>query len=173
MIFRKACKKDIDAITEIYEDVHTEEEAGRAVIGWKRSVYPTRQTAEQSLQREDLFVAEESGQVMGAAIINQQQVDVYADADWRFEAPDTEVMVLHTLVISPRGAGKGVGSAFVEFYERYALEKNCRYPRMNTNEKNSVARRLYKKLGYEERGIVDCVFNGLDDVRLVYLEKKQ
>jgi hypothetical protein len=34
MIFRKACEKDIDTITEIYEDVHSEEEAGRVVIGW-------------------------------------------------------------------------------------------------------------------------------------------
>ena len=172
MIFRKACKNDIDAIEEIYEDVHTEEEAGRAVIGWKRGVYPTRQTAEKSLKRDDLFVAEEDGRVIGVAVINRQQVDVYADADWRFSAPDEEVMVLHTLVISPKAAEKGVGSAFVDFYETYAAEHGCRFLRMDTNEKNTIARTLYKKLGYEERGVVDCVFNGLNDVRLVYLEKK-
>ncbi len=172
MIFRKACEKDLDTITEIYEDIHTAEEAGRAVIGWDRAVYPTRKTAEQSLRRDDLFVAEEAGQVIGAAIINQQQVDVYADAAWRYEAPPKEVMVLHTLVISPKATGKGVGSAFVDFYERCALEKKCRYLRMDTNEKNTAARALYKKLGYEERGVTDCVFNGLKDVRLIYLEKK-
>ena len=172
MIFRKACEKDLDTITEIYEDIHTEEEAGRAVIGWGREVYPTRQTAEVSLYRGDLFVAEEEGRVIGVAIINQQQVDVYADADWRFKVPDTEVMVLHTLVVSPGAAGKGVGSAFVDFYERYALEKNCRYLRMDTNGKNVAARTLYQKLGYEERGVVDCIFNGLKNVRLIYLEKK-
>ena len=110
--------------------------------------------------------------VIGVAVINRQQVDVYADADWRFSAPDEEVMVLHTLVISPKAAEKGVGSAFVDFYETYAAEHGCRFLRMDTNEKNTIARTLYKKLGYEERGVVDCVFNGLNDVRLVYLEKK-
>jgi len=172
MTFRKACENDLDTIEEIYEDIHTEEEAGRAVIGWDRAVYPTRQTAEQSFRRDDLFVAETDGQVIGAAIINQQQVDVYADADWRYEASPKEVMVLHTLVISPKATGKGAGSAFVDFYERYAREKYCRYLRMDTNEKNVAARTLYKKLGYEERGVVDCVFNGLKDVKLIYLEKK-
>ncbi len=172
MMFRKANKQDIDAIEEIYSDIHMEEEAGRVVIGWKREIYPTRETAEDSLQRGDMFVAQAHGQVVGAAIINQKQVDVYAEADWRFPAPDEEVMVLHTLVISPKVAGQGVGSAFVDFYESYASEHGCRFLRMDTNEKNMVARKLYRKLGYEERGVVDCVFNGLNDVRLICLEKK-
>lgn len=30
---------------------------------------------------------------------------------------------------------------------------------------------MYQKLGYEERGIVPCVFNGIPDVQLVCLEK--
>lgn len=171
MIFRKACENDIDAIAGIYSDIHTQEEAGRAVIGWDRAVYPTRQTAEQSLKRGDLFVAEAGGKIVGCAIINQQQVDVYAQADWRYAAPDEEVMVLHTLVVSPQAMGEGIGRLFVDFYEKYALEHGCRYLRMDTNEKNTVARALYRKLGYEERGMVDCVFNGLKNVRLVYLEK--
>ena len=171
MIFRKACKSDIDVIAGIYSDIHTQEEAGRVVIGWDRAIYPTRQTAEQSLQREDLFVAEENGQIAGCAIINQQQVKEYADGNWRFSVPDEEIMVLHTLVISPKAARRGVGSAFVDFYENYAMEHGCRYLRMDTNEKNTVARTLYKKLGYEERGIVPCVFHGITGVGLVLLEK--
>lgn len=171
MIFRKACEKDIDTITEIYEDVHSEEEVGRVVIGWKRSVYPTRQTAEKSLQRGDLFVAEVDGLVVGTAVINQQQVKEYAEAKWKFAVSDEEVMVLHTLVVSPKATGKGIGRAFVDFYERYALEQGCCYLRMDTNEKNEVARTLYKRLGYEERAVIPCVFNGIPDVGLVLFEK--
>ena len=44
--------------------------------------------------------------------------------------------------------------------------------RMDTNAKNENARRFYKKLGYSEVGIVPCVFNGIDGVNLVLLEKK-
>lgn len=43
---------------------------------------------------------------------------------------------------------------------------------MDTNAKNTAARRLYARLGYKEVGIVDCTFNGIAGVKLVCLEKK-
>lgn len=172
MIFRKANRDDLEAIAAIYEDIHTGEERGRSSIGWVRGVYPTKDTARQALERDDLFVGEWEGQVVGAAIINQIQVDVYEGAAWEHPAPAEQVMVLHTLVISPSCAGKGFGRAFVGFYERYALEQNCPYLRMDTNEKNARARRLYQTLGYREIGCVPCRFNGIEGVGLVLLEKK-
>ena len=81
------------------------------------------------------------------------------------------VMVLHTLAVDPMCAGKGIGSGFVKFYEDYAAENNCPYLRMDTNERNTAARRLYNKLGYREADIVPCDFNGIRGVRLVCLEK--
>ena len=80
-------------------------------------------------------------------------------------------MVLHALVVSPKIKGKGYGTAFVDFYEKYALENGCPYLRMDTNAKNAAARSLYKKLGYIEVSTVPCVFNGIDGVQLVCLEK--
>lgn len=172
MIFRKAAAEDIPAIAKIYEDIHTEEESGHTSIGWIREVYPTKKTAEASLLRGDLFVAEDNGIIVGAAIINQLQVDVYEGAGWKFPAEDSEVMVLHTLVISPGVFGKGYGKAFVKFYEDYALSQNCPYLRMDTNARNTRARAMYGKLGYREIGIVPCIFNGIEGVQLVLLEKK-
>ena len=172
MVFRKATAEDIPAIAEIYQNIHTEEEAGRTSVGWIRDVYPTKKTAEASLLREDLFVAEDGGIIVGTAIINQLQVDVYEGAAWDHPAPDSEVMVLHTLVISPRAFGKGLGKVFVKFYENYALSQNCPYLRMDTNAKNLRARAMYQKLGYKEIGIVPCVFNGIEGVQLVLLEKR-
>ena len=172
MVFRKATAQDIPAVEKIYEDIHTEEEAGRTSIGWIRGVYPTRKTAEASLLRGDLFVAEADGEVVGTAIINQQQVDAYEGAAWQYPAKDEEVMVLHTLVIAPQMAQRGFGKAFVRFYEDYARQHGCRYLRMDTNARNLRARAMYRKLGYAEIGIVPCVFNGIDGVQLVLLEKK-
>ena len=172
MVFRKATAEDIPAIAEIYQNIHTEEEAGRTSVGWIRDVYPTKKTAEASLLREDLFVAQDDGIIVGTAILNQLQVDVYEGAAWDHPAPDSEVMVLHTLVISPRAFGKGYGKAFVKFYEDYALSQNCPYLRMDTNARNLRARAMYQKLGYKEIGIVPCVFNGIEGVQLVLLEKR-
>ena len=42
---------------------------------------------------------------------------------------------------------------------------------MDTNAGNSRARAMYKKLGYSEAGIIPTVFNGIEGVSLVLLEK--
>ena len=171
MKFRKAVAADIPAVAEIYADILTEQEAGRAFVGWARGVYPTEKTANMALERGDLFVQEVDGAVTGAAIINQIQVNVYEGAAWQYPAGDEEVMVLHTLVISPKVAGKGYGPRFVAFYEDYAREHGCPYLRMDTNAGNVRARAMYARLGYTEIGIVPCVFNGIEGVPLVLLEK--
>lgn len=172
MVFRKATKTDIPAVAEIYSQIHTAQEKGEVTVGWVRHVYPTEKTAEQALRREDLFVLEDGGQILGAAVINRQQVDVYENAGWKYPASDNEVMVLHTLVVSPTASGKGYGRAFVRFYEEYALSQGCRFLRMDTNAKNARARAMYRKLGYDEIAVVPCVFNGIAGVQLVLLEKK-
>ncbi len=169
---RKAEERDILPVAAIYERIIAGEEAGRTCIGWKRGVYPTEQTAREALAAGELFVMTDGGAVTAAARINQTQVPEYADAQWAYSAPDNEIMVLHTLVVDPECAGKGFGTEFVSFYERYARENGCAYLRMDTNVKNTAARRLYAKLGYNEVGVVDCTFNGIDGVKLVCLEKK-
>lgn len=171
-MIRKATENDLQAVNAIYDDIHAAEEHGIASIGWIRGVYPTIDTAELALKNNELFVfVEEDGQIVGAAIINQKQVDSYRNGNWSYDAPDNEVMVLHTLVISPKASGKGYGKAFVKFYEKYALAHNCHYLRIDTNARNYTARTMYKNLGYQEIGIVPTTFNGIEGVQLVLLEK--
>ena len=172
MTIRPAEKRDIAAVAEIYEAIHTEEEAGRAEIGWVRGVYPTRATAEDSLERGTLYVLEDGGRIRAAAKIDHEQVDRYALANWIYPAEGREVLVLHTLVVHPRAARRGHGRAFVAYYEEEARRRGCRALRLDTNAKNTAARRLYASLGYREAGVVPCVFNGIPDVNLVCLEKQ-
>lgn len=171
-MFRKADMNDLDRISEIYDEIHTEEEVGRTTIGWIRNVYPTTQTAEDSIKAGDMFVEEVDGQIVASAKINQEQVDVYAKVKWNYETKDNQVMVLHTLVVSPKASGQGYGPKFVKFYEEYALEHGCNYLRIDTNQRNARARAMYKKLGYTEVDIVPCMFNGIPWVGLVCMEKK-
>lgn len=170
-MFRKACPHDLDAISAIYSAIHDREEAGLAVIGWNRAIYPTRASAEASIRAGDMYVLEEEGRILAAAKINQKQEDSYAKGAWTRPAKDSEVMVLHTLVVDPGEAGRGIGTRFVAFYEDMAARSGCFALRMDTNARNAAARALYRKLGYAEVSIVPCVFNGIAGVNLVLLEK--
>lgn len=170
-MIRKAAASDIDAVERIYDELHQAEEEGTMTIGWLRDIYPVRATAEAALDRGDLFVLEEEGEILGAGIINRIQVDVYAGAPWEHEVPEDQVCVLHTLVISPRAKRRGFGRQFARFYESCARENHCSELRIDTNARNLPARAMYKSLGYREIGIVPTVFNGIPGVDLVLLEK--
>ena len=169
--FRKAVKEDFEPVAALYEKAHDLEEAGLIHTGWKRGIYPTADTVRTALERDDLFVAETDAQIVGAAVLNRLQVDVYESGAWEYAAPDDKVMVIHTLFIDPAYRHRGIGSAFIAFYEQYAAECECTALRMDTNAINLEARALYKKLGYHEIGEVPTQFNGISGVMLVLLEK--
>ncbi len=171
IIFRKAVATDIGTVENIYNELHQAEEDGIISVGWERGVYPVRATAEEALKRGDLYVLEYNGIVSGAGMIKNIQVDVYFNAPWEYDAPDDDICVLHTLVISPRVSGKGLGTEFVRFYEEYAKEHGCSELRLDTNERNKAARSMYAKLGYKEISTVPTTFNGIPGVNLVLLEK--
>lgn len=166
-----AQQTDLSAVAAIYDAIHDQELQGTLTIGWQKGVYPTRQTAQSALERGDLFVAKEGGEVLASAIINHVQMDAYAQANWQMQAADSEVLVLHTLTVSPGAMHRGLGRAFVAFYEELARQKGCRCLRMDTNARNTRARAFYAALGFREAGIVPCAFNGIADVALVCLEK--
>lgn len=171
MIIRQSNAGDVDAVSEIYEKILDAESSG-VMTGWKKGIYPTRQTALDAHNIGELFVIEVDSTIVAAAIINQKQVREYEMCAWTFPAQPHEVMVLHTLVIDPEKSGKGYATAFLTFYENSARERSCPYLRLDTNEKNTIARRLYKKAGYQEVGVIPCVFNGISGVQLVCMEKK-
>ena len=170
-MFRKAAIEDLDRIEEIYNQIHSEEEAGRISANWKREVYPTKKTAIEAVLLGDMFVECDNGIIVACARINKCQLAEYSQVDWKYKADNSKIMVLHTLAVSPKYVRKGYGGRFVEFYEKYAFDNQCRNLRIDTWEKNTVARTMYQKLGYEEAGIVTSTFNGISDFRLICLEK--
>ena len=136
---RKAREADILAIAGIYDRILAKEEAGQATIGWVRGVYPTESFARKALAAGDLFVLEDGGKICATARINQEQVPEYAGGNWLYpDAPESEIMVLHTLAVDPQAGKRGLGRAFAAFYEQYAREHGCRYLRIDTNERTEA-----------------------------------
>ncbi len=171
-MIRKATRNDLDAVDRLYNELIDAKEAGLIPVIWRRGIYPSRETALEALEREDLFVMEKSGRIIGSAVINQIQDDVYAGAPWHYDVPDDQVCVLHTLMITPAEFGKGYARELLAFYEQYALGHGWPELRIDTNDRNLPAQAMYQKHGYRKICIVPAkVFNGILDVNLVLLEK--
>ena len=169
--FRKATPDDLDALLALYDRVFTAEEAGRTSVGWVRGIYPTRQTLEEALRRNDLFLEEANGALVGAAVFNKLQSDYYAPAPWQIDARPDEVMVMHTFAIDPTFRRRGYARAMLDFYERHARKEGCRTLRIDTNERNSGALALYASAGFQRITIHPHCFEGLPEIRLQLLEK--
>lgn len=172
MEFRKALETDIERISEIYDLLHTEEERGNVSIGWLRGVYPVRETAEEALLAEELYVLTDGGKIVASARLNNVQMPSYKAGKWKIKAADDEVFVMHTLTVDPALNRKGYGKAFVKFYNDTAKEKGYRVLRIDTQAKNVNARSLYASSGFSEAGIVPCDFCGIPDVDLCLLERR-
>lgn len=172
-MIRKATDRDIDAIEAIYNQIFDKEESEGSMVGWIRGVYPTKETALCAINSGELYVSvSEDGTVTASARINFEQMPEYEKVDWLYSDGGKDVLVLHTLAVSQKEKGKGIGRRFMSFYEQLAREYGCSCVRIDTNAKNTVARAFYARLGYREAGVVPCTFNGIEGVDLVCLEKK-
>ena len=90
-MIRKATEKDVSAVAQIYDDIHTAEEKGLLTTGWLRNIYPVRETARKAVLNDELFVLEEDEMIFASARINRHQEPEYARVNWLYGAEDNEV----------------------------------------------------------------------------------
>lgn len=169
-MIRKATEQDLDSIEHAYEELLDHEQKTKSTTNWKKGVYPTRETAENALEEETLWVLEDKNKVCASMVLNRDQAESYAKVDWLCKAKDDEVYVIHTLCVPPSKAGHGYGKKMVEFTVRKAEKEGCRAIRIDTWENNIPAASLYQKMGFVYRGSAEVLHRGVIPETLIHLE---
>ena len=160
-MIRLAVEADLETIGKIYDEILDEEDKRPAsYTNWQRGKYPTVHHARKALEDGELWVAEEDGDLYAAFVLNGKQLPEYDNIPWQFEAPVDGVAVIHTLVVSPRWAGKGKARELVAFCEEEGRRKGWTVMRLDTYEGNYPANRMYPKLGYRLAGATEFFFQG-------------
>ena len=148
-VIRKAVTADLDGIEDTYREHFSHEKAHGAYTVFREGVYPTRRDAQRALDNGTLYVCVEEGSVLGSIILDARQPDEYGSIDWPSRAAGDRVRVIHLLMIRPASAGRGIGSALVNFALETARRQGCEAVRLDTGAQNSPAASLYKKLGFQ------------------------
>lgn len=173
MTIRPSLLTDIDAVNNTYTELLLHEQrTGISTTNWVLGVYPTRSTAEKAHNEGTLYVLEDEGTLCASMILNQHQAEVYQKIQWKYPASAEQVLVLHTLCIPPQFAGKGYGTAMVEFALSAAEKRGCRVLRLDTYAGNAPAARLYHKLGFRYAGREQTLHEGVISEELIFFEKQ-
>jgi ribosomal protein S18 acetylase RimI-like enzyme len=118
-------------------------------VKWKKDIYPSPEFLAESLNNGELFVAEESGKIIGAMILNHQGNDMYREYCWPTEAGDLEVTVIHALGVHPSFGGKGCAKQMVQFAIDYSRQQQQKAIRLDVLKGNLRAEKLYSGLGFQ------------------------
>ncbi len=160
-MIRKATQNDILPVAKLYEMALDYEETHKKYTSWQRGIYPTADTAKAGVKRETLYVLEnETGELCGAVILDSNQPPEYREIAWSEKLRHNEVLVIHTLCVSTKHTGEGVGSALLDFAKELAKEKGCNSIRLNTTSKNTPALRFYEKNGFTVAAEKEILLNG-------------
>jgi ribosomal protein S18 acetylase RimI-like enzyme len=114
--------------------------------------YPAIGDLEKDIASGDLYcVLSPSLEKMAYFALNKEAPAEYGMAHWALGGP---YMVLHRLCVHSEWMGKGVGASSVLLAEGEARRMGAEGMRLDAFTENPIAMRLYEKLGYERRGII-------------------
>ena len=147
MTFRKAEKEDFHKIRSLYWNLIDREQDDPSFPHWKKSIHPSDETIQDSIDKGDLYVLADSDEIAACVIANDEKVDGYSDAPWQIDSD--EVIVLHVLAVHPDRRGKGLARRLVENVIELERKVGKKALRLDVIENNTTAERLYQKLGFQ------------------------
>lgn len=155
MMIEKAMLNDADELGRLYDSVNDHLMATVNYPGWKKGLYPVREDAVDAIREGTLFVLREGGKIAGTVILSHREEKGYAQAPWGVELEPEQVLVVHTLAVHPQFLSHGVGRRLMEFAIAHAKAQRMRAVRLDVNERNVPAIRLYESLGFAYIDTVD------------------
>ncbi|HEV7275667.1 MAG TPA: GNAT family N-acetyltransferase [Devosiaceae bacterium] len=99
-----------------------------------RPAAPLLRTYGEAIGAGQVFVAEETGGVIGVAVLESQKAE----------------LILEVLAVSPAWQGRGIGGSLLSFAEHLAGLGGCHLVRLYTNVVMQDSIRFYSSRGYIE-----------------------
>ena len=167
MIVRKMILEDMARVGEITDS--TRIYFKNAGIPQWQGPYPEREHIEDDIKKDQSYVCEIDGAVVGVcAIVGGVEVDyinIY-EGEWK---NDREYVCIHRVAVHPDAKGKGVAAAFVSEASRIALEHGLYDVKCDTHEINLSMRRMLEKNGFEYCGVIYLSSDG--EPRVAYQKR--
>lgn len=147
-MIRKATRQDLNSAKLLTEACAAAMQA-KGIFQWNEH-YPSRERLLEDIEREELFVLEEQGKILGIIVLTPQIDEEYISVQWL--TPGGNNLYVHRLATHPVTWGKGYGQKLMDFAEKLALEQGFESVRLDTFSQNKRNQKFYESRGYERLG---------------------
>ncbi|MDQ0359332.1 GNAT family N-acetyltransferase [Breznakia pachnodae] len=155
VILEKGTEKDIDELENLYNSLNDYLATHTNHPGWRKGIYPVRETAATGIKEDTLYVVRIDGVIAGSIILRQYMEPTYYEVDWDVEAELKNIFVICTFAVHPNYLRMGLGKRMMELVIEYAKTKAIRAIRLDVYEHNIPAITLYESYGFDYIDTVD------------------
>lgn len=147
--------EDIDELEQLYDNLNDFLAAGINYPGWKKGIYPIRQSAVDGINQGYLYVIKQDSRIVGTVILSHKPEEGYKTAKWLSDYDYSDIIVIHTLAVHPDFIQLGIGRALMNYAIEHGGRINAKSIRLDVYEKNAPAIKLYEKCGFQYIDTVD------------------
>ncbi len=123
----------------------------KGIYQWNEH-YPSRKAFEKDVERNELFVLEIKGTIIGVIAVSTLVDEEYIAIEWL--TPNTNNIYVHRLAVHLEHQGKGHAQKLMDYAEDYARKKDFISLRLDTFSQNKRNQKFYEKRGYQRLGNV-------------------
>lgn len=161
--FEQGKPEDIGGLEQLYNELTDHLAATTNYPGWKKGIYPQRQTAVDGVKEGSLYLARQGDAIIASVILRHASQPAYRGVRWQISAEDPEVLVVYTFTVHPAYQGRGVGRAMMDFVLHQGQASGAKAIRLDVSAENAPAIRLYESCGFQ---YIDTVDLGLGEYGL-------
>ena len=168
ILFELGQVSDIDELEHLYDNLNDYLASHVNYAGWRKGVYPVRQTAEDAIAENTLYVAKYNNEIIGSVILSHKQEPAFEKVDWKVELEYEDIFVIYTFVVNPNYLKMGVGQALMQLAIDHSKTVGVKALRLDVYKGNMPAIKLYEKMGFEYIDEIDLGLGmyGLDLFKL-------
>ena len=166
--FELGTMEDLDELEQLYDGLNLYLSQTVNYPGWRKGLYPTRQTALDGIMENRLYVIKHHGKVIASTIIRNTPEEAYYEAKWQTEDDYEKIGVIYTFAVHPGYLKQGVGRKLLEFIIDTCRSRGFHAIRLDAYAENVPAIKLYEACGFEYIATVDLGLAeyGLDEFKL-------
>ena len=147
-MIRKANISELQEIKNLTEAC-AREMIKKGIFQWNEH-YPSLEKLREDIHKEELYILEKSGNIIGIIVITETMDDEYIPIEWLSKTGNN--IYIHRLATHPDCWGEGYAQQLMTFAENKAKSEGFESVRLDTFSQNERNQQFYESRGYKKLG---------------------